>query len=149
MKKSRKAIFFLLALNIAWLAFILINSMIPPSLSQEQSMGLLDFTASFFESLNIKINISEHFLRKCAHFFEYFMLGILYFSWIPLLRKKLKNYIIYPLSFSLATAVADESIQILSGRGPLVQDILLDFCASASAILLSSIILFIYRAKNR
>lgn len=90
---------------------------------------------------DLKMNI-----RKAAHAIEFFALGaeLAIFSFI--IRKRFKpQYLWNILSASLAIAVADESIQILSGRGPKVQDVLLDFGGAFTGILLIFLIYLVVR----
>lgn len=79
-------------------------------------------------------------VRKYAHFAEFALLGILV-SIYGLLRSKLTfQKLMNILSFGLFIAVADESIQILSGRGPLVKDVLLDMAGYGSGTAVSLVI---------
>ena len=65
-------------------------------------------------------------IRKLAHFTEFFILGIevsLYVAlFLPSLKMMLLSYI-----FGILIASADETIQIFSGRGPAVKDVMIDF----------------------
>lgn len=74
-------------------------------------------------------------VRKAAHAIEFFTLGLeLSFLLLVLLKRtSLLQTAWNILSAALAVAVTDESIQILSGRGARVQDVLLDFCGAAVA----------------
>lgn len=94
---------------------------------------------SFLSDLNMNI-------RKAAHAIEFFVLGaeLAIFSFI--VRKRCKpQYLWNILSAALTIAVADESIQILSGRGPKVQDVLLDFGGAFTGILLIFLIYLVVR----
>ena len=80
----------------------------------------------------------EFFLRKGAHFFSYFLLGL---SWFMGLKDKVENlFFAIFLSFLLAAGYAsfDEFHQGLTpGRTPLLQDILLDCAGASTGILMS------------
>lgn len=82
--------------------------------------------------------VSVKYIRKAAHAVEFFALGLelAAFSLLVGRRKYSFQKLWNVLSVSLLVAVADESIQILSGRGPKVQDVLLDFCGAAVGIAL-------------
>lgn len=97
------------------------NSMMPPSQSSQMSGGL---TLWLQEVLHLPL--SEHLIRKAGHFCEYALLGAEYALCLGKERRSGQR-IFNCLALGLMTAVADESIQILSGRGPMVADILLDF----------------------
>ncbi|MEG0546552.1 MAG: VanZ family protein [Oscillospiraceae bacterium] len=84
------------------------------------------------------------YLRKCAHAIEFFVLGAEIAAFSLIIRKKFKPQNLWNiLSSVLAIAVVDEAIQILSGRGPSVQDVILDFCGALAGILLALLIGFI------
>ncbi len=73
-------------------------------------------------------------VRKAAHAAEFFVLGAeLFVLLFVMCRNRGVQAFWNVLSVSLIIAVADESIQIWSGRGPKVQDVLLDFCGAAAA----------------
>lgn len=78
------------------------------------------------------------YVRKAAHAVEFFVLGAELAVWLVVLRtKRITAQAVWnTLSSILLFAVTDESIQILSGRGPRVQDVLLDFAGGAAAVLL-------------
>lgn len=86
-------------------------------------------------------------VRKAAHAVEFFLLGTELFVLFFLFRKPRGIQTFWNvLSAPVVIAVADESIQILSGRGPKVQDVLLDFCGAAAAVALCSVLYFSVRA---
>lgn len=79
-------------------------------------------------------------IRKYAHFTEFAALGILAALFALTYGKLTMQRRVNILSFGLAVAVADESIQILSGRGPMVQDILLDFAGYVAGVLIVGVL---------
>lgn len=139
MKGKKKYI--LLAIIVATTVFIWLNSVVSMEDSAHMSGSL---TAWLQEVLHLPI--SEHFLRKTAHFCEYGLLGLEYALRKPECRQQFFN----AASAGLMTAVADESIQIVSGRGDQVSDILLDFCGFLTGLFLMSLVLFLWdkRKKN-
>ena len=111
----------IIALIVGMTVFIWSNSIIDRENSAQMSGGLV----AWLESL-LNTDISELFIRKAAHFCEYAALGFLY--GIKFRQGRKTGQWIYNYAMAgLATAVVDESIQILSGRGPMVADVLLDF----------------------
>lgn len=123
----------LLALS---LAFIWLHSMMPAEDSAEESQRVGQFLTPFLELLVGEGNVTDHLVRKLAHFCEYGALGILAGA---LLLVKKKSGIFrwsYALLCALAVAVIDESIQLLAdGRGAQVQDVLLDTAGSLTGLL--------------
>ena len=83
--------------------------------------------------------VSEDFVRKCAHVFEFAMLGIA----LAIYTKKLWS----ALGIGMAAAVIDETIQYYVGRGSMVTDIWID---TAGCLLGAAAVLLILRAgKNK
>ena len=82
--------------------------------------------------------VSEDFVRKCAHVFEFAMLGIA----LAIYTKKL-----WPaLGIGMAAAVIDETIQYFTGRGSMVTDIWID---TAGCLLGAAAVLLIIAARKR
>ena len=96
-------------------------------------------------------NIS-HYVRKTAHFTEFFGLGVLTLLTVWFFRpagKKKLLYLLCPLLCFL-TAVSDEAIQLSSeGRGPQWSDVLLDLCGALAGILTAFLIALLIRAIRR
>ena len=114
-----------IALIVGMTVFIWSNSMLSRQESAQMSGGLMAWLES---ALNLRI--PEVVIRKAGHFCEYAVLGFLYGIKFRQGRKNGQWVYNYTMA-GLATAVADESIQILSGRAPMVADILLDLCGFA------------------
>ena len=124
MKEKKKYI--IIALIVGMTVFIWSNSMMPRQESSQMSGGLVVWLES---ALNLRI--PEVVIRKAGHFCEYAALGIFYGIKFRQGRKNGQWLYNYTMA-GLATAVADESIQILSGRGPMVADVLLDLFGFAA-----------------
>lgn len=89
-------------------------------------------------------------IRKAAHAIEFFILGIGLTALTFIIKKRFSPQLLWNiLSSSLAIAVIDESIQIISGRGPKVKDILIDFCGAAAGFLLTLFIRFIISSLKK
>ena len=145
MKKTILAV--LLALL---LAFIWIHSMVPAEDSAEESQRVGRIIAPILELLVGEGNVTDHLVRKLAHFCEYGALGIL--TGALLLVKKEGGIFrwSYALLCALAVAVIDESIQLLAdGRGAQVQDVLLDTAGSLTGLLAVWLIAALVRRLRR
>ncbi len=123
------------------LCFIWGNSL----LGREDSASLsLGFTAWL---RSIGLPVSEHFVRKSAHFCEFGLLGVetALLFW---LRGGLgfQNGVNSAFACLLA-GVTDETIQSFTGRGSQVRDVVLDFSGALLAILISSALA--WRAEKR
>lgn len=107
--------------------FIFSNSMMPPAASSEQSSAVEDFIDKVVpDEVPIKDVIMAN-VRKIAHFSEYGLLGIEVALYALLfLRNRLA--VLAPMSLLVPMIVGfiDESIQQLTGRGPLISDVWID-----------------------
>ncbi len=137
MKRHKTQIKMILVVLLALLlAFIWLHSMMPAEDSAEESQRVGQFLTPFLELLVGEGNVTDHLVRKLAHFCEYGALGIL--AGALLLVKKESGIFrwSYALLCALAVAVIDESIQLLAdGRGAQVQDVLLDTAGSLTGLL--------------
>lgn len=120
---------------IATLCFIWSNSLV----GKEGSASLSRTVTAWLNGIGIPV--TEHFVRKSAHFCEFGLLGcelILLFR----LRSGVRFQDLCNAAFAaLLSAVTDETIQIFSGRGSQVQDVVLDFSGALTGILLMSFII--------
>ena len=96
----------------------------------------------------LNLRIPEVVIRKAGHFCEYAALGFLYGIKFRQGRKNGQWVYNYTMA-GLATAVADESIQILSGRAPMVVDVLLDLCGFAAGFWLLQALIWLIRKGKR
>ena len=106
------------------LAFIWCNSLESAMASRGKSLIVLNFLEPYLEIFVGQGNVTQHLVRKIAHFCEFAVLG----CGVALLRRRRGwQPVLNCLAVGLAAAVTDESLQLLSQRGAQVQDILLDF----------------------
>lgn len=154
MKRRKTQIKTILVVLLALLlAFIWLHSMMSAEDSAEESQRVGQFLTPFLELLVGEGNVTDHLVRKLAHFCEYGALGIL--AGALLLVKKESGIFrwSYALLCALAVAVIDESIQILAdGRGAQVQDVLLDTAGSLTGLLavwLIAVLVRWLRHRNR
>lgn len=117
----------LLLITAALLIFIWGNSLMSRQLSHLKSESALQAVSPLFDSI-ANSGLTEPMLRKIAHFAEFFAVSAAITLLLRLFRPLSAQLIFNCLSLGLMIAVIDESLQIISLRGPLVSDILLDFC---------------------
>ncbi|MBD5136261.1 MAG: VanZ family protein [Lachnospiraceae bacterium] len=87
------------------------------------------------------------FIRKAAHFMEYFILAVLVTFLIITFDKKGFSAIICAVVICAAFAASDEIHQgFVSGRSPSVKDVILDTSGAASA---SCLIIIIYKIRHK
>ena len=70
-----RVVFFVL--TAAMLAFAFIHSAMPAQVSAEESGGVLDFLYSLLPRLGISMELTDHIVRKLAHFTEFTVIGML------------------------------------------------------------------------
>lgn len=132
---------FSLIISILITLFIWMNSLLPADVSSAQSgfiVGIIDDILSFV-GISINLNTLSLLIRKAAHFFEFFVLGIALS--IYMIKEKKKIY--HVIWIGLFIAIIDETIQLfVDGRGSSILDVGIDLIG----ILLS---MSIFVIKNR
>ncbi len=124
---------------ILYIGFIFSNSLQVGETSGNLSKGITLTILNFFHTIGIQIpfNTFHHFIRKLAHFLEYFGLGLLVVFAIakqPLIKSKTINY----FTFWIIPPSIDETIQhFIPGRYGCITDVLIDM----SGFLVATIIL--------
>ena len=120
---------------IATLCFIWSNSLV----GKESSASLSRTVTAWLNGIGIPV--TEHFVRKSAHFCEFGLLGceLMLLFW---LRSGVRFQNLCNAAFAaLLSAVTDETIQSFSGRGSQVLDVVLDFSGALTDILLVSLLM--------
>ncbi len=125
MKITKKSLIMILIVLV--LAFIWGHSAMSREASQTESLAVGNFLTPFLELFVGKGKVTNHMVRKLAHFTEYAALGGLMALLLHEEGRKRFFYISYAALCALAAAVVDEGIQLFAdGRGAQVQDVLLD-----------------------
>ena len=131
----------LLALIVGTVAFIFVNSALPPEVSAEQSGTVGGIIAEIIPPDTDLGAFIQEYLRKIAHFTEYGLLGI---EISLLVFFYFKRRILFGCSAAAVPffiGFIDESIQILSGRGPSISDVWIDIGGFITFSLLSYAVL--------
>lgn len=138
-------------LMIAWIVLIFSFSLQPADDSSQISSGLLHtlldtLLPGLLERLSVEQQELLHFLvRKCAHFTEFAILGVL--SALTVVEFPLRRKDWYAFFFCVLVACIDECIQIFSsGRAAKLADVLLD---SVGALMGVAVVLRLRRLKGR
>ena len=150
MKKSQTSMRFrviIFILTAGMIAFAFIHSSMPADLSSEESesvMGVLQYILNF---LGFSAELTDHIVRKTAHFAEYTAIGMLLVSCAySFSRTKPYRYYSQILFAGLATAVIDETIQLnVTGRSGQITDVLLDFSGVITGAVFMLLVYMIYR----
>jgi len=140
----------MLAIIAILLCFIWGHSMTNAEVSGAESEMMLNVFAPFLELFLGKGSVTDHLIRKTAHFTEFAALGF-FIAWFSLLcgRKRVKDMYNCLLN-AIAVAVMDESIQLLTpGRAGLVKDVLLDVSGAAFGILVLCLMAYIFKSTGK
>lgn len=125
-------------LLMLWVLFIFYNSMENADMSSSRSMGLLAMIEEIFGESGF---LTEHLLRKLAHFMEFAIEGMLLVIVLRGYTERTVRYLGWPLFGGLLTAVTDETLQLFSdGRSAQVTDAWIDFIGVMAGILTAMII---------
>ena len=154
MIKRKKWIAF--SLMLLWMALIFYFSAQEAPRSSEQSMGIVKIIKSVLEKTtssakNLDISFWENVersLRKLAHAFIYFVLGILTLNFI--INCKMKRKKLMSLVICLSYAISDEVHQLfVPGRSGQISDVLVDFTGSVLGVLLFAIVNFYFFSRRK
>lgn len=136
-----------LAIALVITAFIFTNSIQTADTSSELSGGLLEAVNAVLA--RIHLSVSHHFLRKAAHFSEFFAQSVFLSLFFAGGRNKLSACAVYTAFCGLFSACCDEFIQLFSaGRGSQVSDVFIDFSGTLAALALIFAVIFLKRRKT-
>ncbi len=136
----------LVILSVLTISFIFLNSSLDAVASSTQSFSVREFINSFLHSLNLNITLTDYFVRKCAHFVEYFVLGTLLFFTVKSFLSEFSVKVFAGTAIGLAVAIIDEIIQLFSdGRSAQFSDVLLDF---SGVFIAACVLYFIIKYKK-
>lgn len=129
-----------LCLTLVWLCVIWGHSLMPASVSREESGGVLAVLQHIFPWL------THHILRKLAHFSAFAVLGF----FLTLTFSHRGRFTVFsPIGCALGAAFCDETIQLfVEGRSGQVTDIWIDLSGATVAILTASLLLRLKRRKK-
>ena len=145
MKKRTFAILLLAAVVFIWG-----HSLIPIADSSDESMSIMRIMQWVLDHLHIPLTLTEHFVRKLAHFTEHAAAGaVLWLYFVPagafsgVLKSGgteafhgIISIIKKPLLIGFFIGFADETIQMFSGRGAAIADVWIDFAGVCAGSLL-------------
>ena len=139
----------LIIILIVLLLFIWGNSCLPVSQSSQESGWVLRFLRPLLEPLVGAGHVTNHLVRKLAHFTEFTALGFVIHLLVRYERKRSVKTLLFVLTMGLLAAFADESIQMLSDRGDQIIDVWLDFSGVFTGVALSGVWLALHRYRRR
>ncbi|HIX15876.1 MAG TPA: VanZ family protein [Candidatus Hungatella pullicola] len=112
---------------ILYTLFVFSNSMDPSDVSSQESSYVLSVVQNFLDPMGWAIPVTEHVIRKTAHFLEYSgMGGLLYFSLRSWELPRYSTLLLYCL-IGFLIPFCDETIQLFAeGRSGQISDVWLD-----------------------
>lgn len=137
--KRRRAALILIILIAATLVFIWGNSLQGP----EDSMKRSDIAEHVVRPIILAVPVDAwhsddmvtFITRKLGHFSEYFLLGAELMVLAFILRPVYQTRSLLLLLFAVCVAFVDEALQLTSGRGAAVKDVLLDSGGALAGLL--------------
>lgn len=139
----------LLIIGIIVNSLIFILSLMPASVSSGQSNIIVNFVFPIILKLNSNANkeVVTFIVRKLAHFSEYAFLSLLFSFYYYFKDKK---YYFIMLIHGLLTAIIDEIIQtFVPGRSGEIVDVLIDFSGIVLGVIVVSVIIKLFKLKEK
>ena len=152
--RHKKAIF--ITLTLIWTCIIFTFSLQPADASSELSQGFGRWLVETFcprlieymESMSQEqLDFWHHILRKCGHFTEYCILGIL--TGTAVIQTKISKKKLSALGYCVLVASVDETIQLfVSGRSGQITDVMLDSAGALTGVMSILIYYKWFKIKN-
>ncbi len=141
----------MLIITALCISFAFIHSFMPADVSSQESSAVLVFFQNLFNIFGISAELTDHIVRKTAHFVEFAIIGAMMMNTAYSFNKSRPYKYYFTIMFSgLMTAVVDETIQLnVPGRAGMVTDVLLDFSGVITGSLIMLIILSIYKKLRK
>ncbi|MBP2075844.1 VanZ family protein [Oceanobacillus polygoni] len=124
---------------ILWMGLIFYLSHQPAAASSELSSGVTEIVLRIIEKVvpneDLDVSSIHHLIRKNAHFFIYFFLGMLVLHALRTSKDTRYQTIGLALLFCVLYAISDEIHQLfIPGRGAQVKDVLIDSAGAGVGI---------------
>ena len=137
-------VIFTLAL-IGCIMFIFHNSMQNGAESAARSGAVMEAVNNFLAKLHLG-PVSEHFVRKTAHFLEFTLEGFLLMLCLRVYTQHFVRHMSWPLLGGMSTALMDETIQLASpNRSSSVVDVWIDMAGVIAGLFVALVILLVVR----
>ncbi len=136
----------LFTLALIWTVFFIFsNSMKMAAESSAQSQRVMAWVNDKLALVSLG-PLSEHVIRKLAHFTEYTLLGFFSMLCLRVYTRRFVRHISWPLFFCLFTANLDETIQLFyAGRTSMLTDVWIDFAGVLAGLFVALVILLFFR----
>ena len=150
MERLRKLEKLLAVFIVLTLVFIWGHSVMDRELSSEESGFVMRLVTPVLELIVGRGNVTEHMVRKLAHFCEFALLGAEMSLFFAGRKSRKREGLLLGMTHGLFAAFIDETIQIFSGRGPAISDVWIDFAGVTvgGVFLLDVLIVWIHAARR-
>ena len=125
------------------------QSLMPRFVSSAESGFFQQLLTPLFEIFVGQGNVTEHLVRKFAHFAEFFSLGVLSTLLLVLRKGRISATVICAPVFCVFVAIVDEALQFITDRSPEIADVLLDTLGTLFGFAITLIILLIIQAITK
>lgn len=141
MKNNRASVRFtaiIFVLTALMLLFCWVHSCFPASVSSQESNSFYRVFYWFFGLFGAGQIVTQHIVRKLAHFSEFAAVGGLLLSCAYCFdRRRPQRYAVQVLFAGLSAALIDETIQLfIEGRAGMIADVWIDFAGVVTGALL-------------
>ncbi len=154
MKNNRASVRFtaiIFVLTALMLLFCWVHSCFPASVSSQESNSFYRVFYWFFGLFGVGQIVTQHIVRKLAHFSEFAAVGGLLLSCAYCFdRRRPQRYAVQVLFAGLSAALIDETIQLfIEGRAGMIADVWIDFAGVVTGALLLLAFYAVYRRTKR
>lgn len=134
---------------VCWVMFIWGNSLLAGPESSHVSGLFVTLLRPLFRAVGVHdTDLMSFVVRKCAHFTEYAVLGVLAWQNVRIWHRELGRGAWFVVALALLVPFVDEWIQLsVPGRAGMPQDVLLDLCGLVAGLLLASVVQRIFQAR--
>lgn len=130
---------------IACILFIFHNSLEDSAESSARSQYVMALLNAVLAKVRLG-PISEHTVRKLAHFCEFMLLGFLLMLCLRVYTARFVRHVSWPMLGGMTTALCDETLQYLSaGRAPEVKDVWIDTAGVVVGLFAALLLLLVVR----
>lgn len=135
-----------IALLVFTLAWIWGHSCVPTAESTAESERVVTTLQQNFHDTAVEKHITEHLVRKMAHFLEFAFLGaqVMFFF-----RHQKKTFSLVAVAMGSFVASVDETIQFFTSRGPRISDVGIDTAGVVTGVLFVLLCTEIWRSRTK